>query len=1461
MIDNLIRFSIRNKLVIGVFILVLIGWGIYSLFKLPIDAVPDITNNQVQVVTTSPTLAASEIEQFITYPVELAMATIPDVVEIRSISRLGLSVITIVFKDEVDIYKARALVFQRLKVAESQIPNGLGQPEMTPITTGLGEIYQYVLRPKAGYEDKYSPMELRTIQDWIVKRQLLGTPGVADVSSFGGFLKQYQVSVSPEKLRSMGISIAEVFDALEQNNSNTGGAYIEKGPNATFIRGLGLVKSIDDIEKIVVKNVDRVPILIRDIGRVEFGHALRYGALTRNGQGEVVGGIVLMLKNENSAEVVENVKKKVKTIEKSLPEGVVIDVFLDRTKLIDKTIGTVSENLIEGGLIVIFVLVLLLGNIRAGLVVASVIPLSMLFAISMMNLLGISGNLMSLGAIDFGLIVDGAVIIVESIVHRITSDQKLASFTRLNQAQMDNVVMDGAIKIRKSAAFGEIIILIVYIPILTLVGIEGKMFRPMAQTVGLAILGALILSLTYVPMISALFLSKETKHKRNYADKIIEKLHSIYEPVLRKALIKRKEVIISSFILFFVSIAFFSRMGGEFMPTLNEGDLAIESSIAPGSSLSQSVKTFSLAEKILLEKFPNEVKEVISKIGTAEIPTDPMPVESADVTIILKEQDEWKKASSKNELVEKMEDALSAIPGLNAEFSQPIQLRFNELITGVKQDIAIKIFGEDLDVLFIKANEAAKIINPIQGIGDMKVEQTKGFPQILVKYNRTKIAQYGLSIDQVNRVLNTAFAGAVTGVVYEGDKRFDLVVRLGEESRKSLTDVENLFIPLPDGAQVPLSEVALVNYEEGPMQISREDTKRRITIGINVRNRDVESLVNEIQSKLETNLKLPPGYYITYGGQFENLQAAKNRLLIAVPVALALIFILLFFTFGSLKQSLLIFTAIPLAAVGGIFALILRDMPFSISAGVGFIALFGVAVLNGIVLIGYFNQLRKEGMKDVYQRVLEGTKVRLRPVILTAAVASLGFLPMALSQSEGAEVQRPLATVVIGGLITSTLLTLIVLPVLYTFIEGVRANFNNKATYLGIALLAVTSFTESAKSQITEDAPRSISMEEAVNIGIEGNPGIKSTGYQVQSQEVLKATSFNLDRTFVGAVYGKTNSVYNDNAFKVSQNVAFPSVYFNESNVAKARIKEKQLQLSFQKRELARTIKKIYVQAALINERLKILLFQDSIYTRFNKAAEIRFKTGETAYLEKLAAETRLMEVRNALFQAKSDSAIFQNQLQKILRINEPIRISNQLTDISRALIFDTAFLNQNPYLDYLKQQIAIRKAQTQLEKSRLLPDFTFGYTSQTLRGYQNIDGTEQFFGGSDRFDFVEAGVGIPLWVVPQKARIQASKIEEKVAETNYLNEKIKLESEYQTLIYQFQKLQNTLQYYQEKALPQSNLVIEFAEKSFRAGEIGYLEYLQNLLQGLQIKLSYLDALNNFNQEAINLEFLLGGTK
>ncbi|MDS1031997.1 CusA/CzcA family heavy metal efflux RND transporter [Porphyromonadaceae sp. NP-X] len=1461
MIERIIHFSIKNKFIVGLFVLALIGWGTYSLTQLPIDATPDITNNQVQVISLAPSLAVQEVESSITAPIEVAVANIPNMIELRSISRLGLSVTTIVFKDNVDIYWARQQVGERLKEAEDIIPAGLAKIEMAPISTGLGEIYQYRLAVEKGYETKYSPMDLRTLQDWTVRREMLGTTGVADINSYGGFVKQYEVAINPERLRSMNLTLTDIFDALERNNENTGSAYIDKKPTAYFIRGIGLVKSLEDIEKIVVKsNASGMPVLIRDVATVQYGSATRYGALVIDTT-EAVGGVVMMLKGANANEVTKNVETRIETIQKSLPKGVKIEPFLNRSDLVGRAISTVARNLIEGALIVIFILILFLGNMRAGLIVASVIPLSMLFAVSMMQLFGVSGNLMSLGAIDFGLIVDGAVIIVESVVHRITmSKHHHPGIKRLSQPQMDETVFESAKRMMSSATFGQVIILIVYVPIMALVGIEGKMFRPMAQVVSFALIGATILSLTYVPMVSTLFLSKSTEHKPNFSDKMMDWFHKIFNPAIQFAL-KRKLLVSASVISIFIASLFvFNSLGGEFIPQLEEGDLAAGVITLQGGSLTNTVEQVQKANKILLANFP-EIKHVVCKIGAGEIPTDPTPMETGDYIITLKDKSEWTSAKTREELVKKMEEALIPLAGVKFEFQQPIQMRTNELLSGSKQDIAIKIFGDDLNTLADKASQVEKIIQKVQGVEDINVEKVTGLAQIQVEYNRDRLAQYGLSIEEVNRVLRTAFAGSQAGVVFDEEKRFGLVVRMDKDYRQSIDDVKNLSVALPNGGQIPFEQIANVEIKSGPAQVSRENTKRRITIGFNVRNRDVQSVIADVTKQIDAKVQLPTGYYVKYGGQFENLQAAKARLAIAVPVALLLIFVLLFFTFHSVKQTLLIYTAVPMSLIGGIIALWLRGMNFSISAGVGFIALFGIAVLNGIVLIAEFNRLEKEeGIIDITERVLKGLHTRLRPVIMTAAVASLGFLPMALSTSAGAEVQKPLATVVIGGLITATLLTLIVLPIFYIFFStfSFRSIFKRKSVKtLSILLMLVV--CSAGFNSINAQQYRSINLKQAIQMALDSNLSVRSSKYAVDVQKALKGASWDIPKTSIDGQYGQFNSYSKDNSFTVSQSFAFPTVYINQNKLAKANIKSSEWQLKTSQLEIATQVKQIYWQLAYLYSKQKLFAYQDSLYTGFQKAAELRAKTGETNRLEMISARSQSLEIKNQLQQINADLVIYNQKLQTILNVETTLYPADSvLHRIDYLPADDKSVLADNPSVGYINQQIEVSRLEKKVESSRILPDLSIGYFSQTMQGTQEINGVPRVFGKGNRFIGIQVGIAVPIWFAPYSAKTKAAKLKEKIAQTDAENYSKSLSGGYRSLMLEFSKNSNSVDYYEKQAIPEADLIIEQATRSYKGGAMDYLDYILSLNRALNIKQNYLDALNDYNQTIISIDFITG---
>lgn len=1434
------------------FTLALVVWGLYSLTRLPIDALPDITDNQVMVITTAPSQAAPDIERLVTFPIEQSVATIPGIVQVRSFSRFGLSIITIVFEEDVDVYWARQQVSERLNDVKGEIPSYIGSPKLAPVTTGLGEIYQYVLHPAKGYEHKYTAADLRTIQDWIVRRRLLGVEGVADISSFGGYLKQYEVGVDPAKLRGMNVGISEVISALEQNNKNTGGAYIDSKPNAYFIRTEGLTESIDDIEHTVVKiNPDGIPVLVRDIGIVQEGNAVRYGALTYKDQGEAVGGIVMMLKGANSSDVIHQVTDRVNEIKNSLPEGVEIRPYLDRTKLVNNAIGTVSTNLIEGALIVIFVLVLLLGNLRAGLIVASVIPLAMLFAFSLMNLFGVSGNLMSLGALDFGLIVDGAVIIVEATMHHLA---KITGRQKLSSEEMDNEVQSSAGKMLKSAAFGQIIILIVYVPILVLTGVEGKMFRPMAQTVSFAILGAFILSLTYVPMMSALFLSRKTDVKKTFSDRLIQKLQSWYRPLLQKALDNSKVMVLIAFILFIGSGLLFVIMGAEFLPTLDEGDYAVEVRLLPGTSLQETTELVSKASGIILKEFPDEVKDVVGKIGSSEIPTDPMPIEAADLIIVLKDKKEWTRANTKDELTDKMSQALEQLPAATFGFQQPIQMRFNELMTGAKQDVVVKIYGDDLDKLTTYAGQVAKITTGIEGAKDIYEEQVTGLTQIVVDYDRGALARYGLSVDEINKTVNAAFAGYTTGTVYEGERRFDMVVRLEQRVRGSIDDVRNLIVTTHDGQSIPLQQLADVSYRVGPNQIQRDDTKRRIIIGFNVRDRDVATVVEELQDKITAQVKFPPGYYVTYGGTFENLQNARQRLIVAVPVALLLIFILLYFAFGSIKQGLMIYTAIPLSAIGGILTLWLRGMPFSISAAVGFIALFGVAVLNGIVLIAEFNRLKKTGEADINDVILNGTNSRLRPVIMTALVASLGFLPMALSQGSGAEVQKPLATVVIGGLITATLLTLFVLPCLYYLVEKyIHKRRKNGGVKPVALLLLMFVFIAPVKAQ-------QVTIDEAINIALKNNYGVKAASAEVGYRGQLKKAVWELPKTQLNAMYGQYNSyVSSDNNYSVAQQIPFPTLLVAKAQLAKEKQQSAALQKNVVQNELVYKVKQGYYQLLYLKELQRSLLRMDSLYDGFVKAAELRYKTGESTLLEQSTARARYADMHNRLMQNEADMNIAKKQIQALLSIGDSIDIADEELQPLTIKPFDGSTPEQNPVLKMMLQETVVSKKQKAVEGNAMLPDLTIGYFNQTMIGNPlNNANPPSTATAADRFSGMQVGVAIPLFFGPHIAKIKAETVKHQQAVWQYRNTETMVNSMYDQSIMEYQKQKNSLAYYQQTGLANIALIRTQAQKSFTAGAISYTEYLISLQQVQETEQQYLKTINDYNQSVLYLEYLSG---
>ena len=1442
MLEKIIAFSLKNKLIVLLFTLGIVGYGMLSVFQISIGAVPDVTNNQVQVITTSGNLSTQDIEQYITYPVEIEMANLPGVTEIRSISKFGLSVVTIVFEDGLGTYLPRQLIAEKIKAASEKIPQGFGTPEMGPITTGLGEIYQYTLEVKPEFKANYTVTDLRTIQDWVVKRQLSGIKGVVEINTWGGYLKQYEIAINPSRLKAMNITTADVFIALEKNNSIAGGAYIEKVNQSYFIRGEGKVKSAEDIGNIVVKNANGLPIYIKNVADVRFGHANRFGAITANGEGEKVMGQVMMLKGGNSKQVIDDVKHRVAEIQKSLPDGVYINGFLERSELVGKTTFTVAENLILGCLIVIFVVILLLGNWRSGLVVASVIPLCLLFAISFMNIFGIDANLMSLGAIDFGIIIDGAVIIVEFIAFQIAS--KSAHLVGLekeeSQLQIDQITYKSASKMMNSAIFGQLIILIVFIPILSLSGIEGKMFKPMAMTFSFALVGAMIFCFTYVPVVSSLFLKPKPENLDSISSKLIRKLNSWYLPLITWAIGNTKKVLYGALGLLLLAVGLFATMGGEFIPTLDEGDFVIQPVLKTGTSLTKTIAITTKIEKIILKNFP-EVTQVVSRIGAAEVPTDPMSMEESDVIVKLKPKSQWTSASTKDELADKIKAALeNEIPNMEIEFTQPIEMRFNELISGTRSDVAVKVFGEDLEILARKAHEIKKAIAKVEGASDIIIEKTDGLPQMSVVYDRSKIARYGLNISDLNEMIALGFAGKTVGNVFEGEKRFDMVIRLGQENRHDIEDLRNLYVATANGEQIPLQELASIEYTEGPAKISRENTNRLIAVGINVRNRDLQSVVLDIQKIVDSEIKLPAGYYVKYGGQFENLQSAKARLMIAVPIALFLIFILLYFAFGSVKEALMVYSAIPLSAVGGILFLWIRDLPFSISAGVGFIALFGIAVLNGIVLIEHFKELKHQGMKDIDALILKGTTDRLRPVLLTAAAAALGFLPMAISSSAGAEVQRPLATVVIGGLITATILTMIVLPILYKVFDSrefKKAKFkkDQSATYIIMFLLSSSlAFSQNSNSEL----------DGLLSQTIKNNKGIKAAQLQVDKAKANIKSAYTYDKTNVYYSYDQNNVAMNNlplKVFGVQQRFSFPTVYGAQKKVYSSEYEREKANFDIQKNKLLMAVSKSYQHIVYLQNQEKLYQYLDSLYQNFSKASDRRFELGETNYLEKITAQAKFRQIATKLSQIDKDKKAQYELLQSLIQSDEitviknnEIKPLNTLNDVS----------NKSFYTAYLESITKLHKTQINLQKQAWLPDINLDYfqgrnkgLSQSLYGFQ-------------------VGLAVPIFFSGTISKSKVAQLELQSWEQQKQNEESKIEQYINQKTNELAKYQESINYYNLYGKKLSDEIIKVGNSSFKHGEIDFFQYIQSLENATTIQVDYLDTILQFNQTQLDLQYL-----
>ena len=1428
MFKAIVHFSIQKKLFVGLTTLFLLLGGIYAMMTLPIDAVPDITNNQVQIVTVSPTLAPQEVEQLITMPIEIAMSNIMNVEEIRSVSRFGLSLVTVVFKESVPTLDARQLINEQIQTVAGEIPTELGTPELMPITTGLGEIYQYVLSVEPGYEEKYDAMELRTIQDWIVKRQLSGIPGIVEINSFGGYLKQYEVAVDPDALYSLNITIGEVFEALNRNNQNTGGSYIEKINKAYYIRSEGMIGKIKDIERIVITNRGGIPIHISDVGSVRFGSAKRFGAMTKDGEGECVGGIAMMLKGANANVVTKELEARVERVQKMLPEGVRVEPYLNRSELVDRNISTVIRNLIEGALIVFIVLIIFLGNVRAGLIVASVIPLAMLFAFILMRVFGVSANLMSLGAIDFGIVVDGSIVILEGMLAHIYSRRTLSA------EEMDREVEAGAGHVARSATFAVLIILIVFFPLLTLTGIEGKYFTPMAKTLVFCIIGALILSLTYVPMMASLFLKRTISSKPTFADRFFGKLNGVYRRTLHFCLRHIWGTIACSFAALAVSLFLFTRLGAEFIPTLDEGDFAMQMTLPAGSSLTHSIELSKQAEETLMKNFP-EIKHVVAKIGTAEVPTDPMAVEDADIMIVMKPFKEWTSASSRAEMVEKMKASLEPITGAEFNFSQPIQLRFNELMTGAKADIAIKLYGEDMAELYKKAKEASLFVEQVPGAADVIVEQAMGLPQLVVHYDRAKIARYGMNIEELNTIIRTAYAGEAAGVVFENERRFDLVLRLDNDKVADL-NLDKLFVRTAEGIQIPVSEVATIGLVNGPLQINRDATKRRIVIGVNVRDADIQKVVRTIQETLDKHIKLEPGYYFEYGGQFENLQNAIDTLTIVIPVALSLILLLLFFAFKSVTYSLVVFSTVPLSLIGGILALWLRGLPFSISAGVGFIALFGVAVLNGILMINHFNNLRKQTKYQMTtNRILaKGCPHLLRPVFLTGLVASLGFVPMAIAKSAGAEVQRPLATVVIGGLIVSTILTLIIIPVFYRLVNSSAAWKRQRWLKRLLPFLLFLGILFPTHAQQT------VSLEEAVTIALENHPRLKTATASIERSRASRGESWEVSPTTFNYSWGQINGeTRNDNQMEITQSLGSLLTPFYKNALVNRQVATGEYYRDLVKKEITAEVKRAWAYYQYAFHLCALYKEQIEWAGRLRKASQLRYEQGDITLLERNMSSTLVADLQTRLSQAEEELQLATRRFSWTCYSDSPLLPMDTTLVLFPARVAEIA--PSDIHLNYFRSVADEKKAMLRIERSRFFPELSVGYVRQKIAPLSGLDSWM-------------VGISFPVLFFPQHSRVRQAKIDSYIARTEAESNIRQLNNKVEELSVALRKEGEHIRYYTTGALPEAEALLKSATVQFKESETDITQFVQSLNAAREIRRGYIEAVYAYNISALELE-------
>lgn len=1432
MIRKIIHFSVFNPILVTVGVILLIVWGLWSMFQLPLDAVPDITNNQVQIVTFSPALSAEEVEFFITAPVERKMANLPGIVELRSITRYGLSVITVVFKDNIDILRCRQLVNEQLNILSDEIPLEYGKPEMLPITTGLGEIYQYVLKVDPAYRHQYSLYDLRTIHDWIVKKYLAGVEGIIDISSLGGYIKQYEIAYKPERLHQLNITVDDLINAVQTNNASTGSGYVTAGDNALYLKSDGRARSEMDLRRIPLSVSGSSAVLLSHVADVRPGHAMRYGATTMDGQGEVVGGITMMLKDQSSSKVLKNVHERIEKIQQQLPPGVTIYPFLDRSDLIDRTIHTVIKNLTEGALIVIVVLVFFLGSFKAALVTSSIIPLSMLFAFGLMRLFGVSANLMSLGAIDFGIIVDGAVIVTEGVIHffelRKSGNQRILTQT------FKKDLSDHTAAIYNKAVFGILIILLVLLPILAFEGVEGKMFKPMVLTVSFALIGSFILSVTYVPMMCALWL-KPTDRQIPLSISLHRRLEKVYIKYLSKTLENSRLLISLIVILFAVSVSVLLRRGAEFVPSLEEGDLALQMLIEPGSSLEKMIETTTATEKLLMQKFP-EVKHVVSKIGAPEVPTDPMAIEEADIMIILKPKNTWVSAKTKDDLMEAMKNHLeSELSGVQIEFSQPIQLRFNELLSGSKSDITIKVMGEDRDMLNQIALEIYKIAAATRGAADVKLEKNSGLPIRVFEINRTMAAATNVQIEQINTTIKSMVAGVIVNQLYENERKFDVVVRMDNPTTNHLP--LHLIPVKGNNATIPLSNIVNLKEINGIRQISRERGMRKVEIGINVRGRDINSVISDIDNQVRENLILPFGIMLDYGGQFENLQSAIKKLAMLLPLILFIIFLLLYLAFKSFFMASLIFSVVPMASIGGIFSLLLRDMPFSISAAIGFIALFGVAVLNGVVLLSVImDRVKQPSYTDFRKDLIQACASRMRPVLMTGTVASLGFLPMAISTSSGAEVQRPLATVVIGGLFMATLLTLFVLPSAFYLLKT-RGRKPGIIAPTAICLLFFLPAQNNAQKNI-----KSVSLSEAIELGLQNNPLITGSKTDIDIARLEKYIALDQGSTSAVFTYGQINYGLNDYNIEILQNIQSIGrqiASFKKAEIA-IRLSNNRLQLA--EKTLKRQITSVWYQWLFAKWTLKLYQQEEYQYQSMRPALDALKKNGALKPLDVMMVENRFKEVSLRSNLISGQMQRLSGELKSLIGLPSDLELEPSDSILSFTFLTDSLALS-DAHIQNIELVQALARSNYQVLKQSFFPDLQIGFFNQSLDGLKGFQG-------------VMLGIQIPLIPHSTIARIKQSQYEWQKAKKISDYRKNELENSLFALIQSVIEIQNQLNEYSVFQKTFSQQMRSTAYSEFRKGSISVFEFLQSLSQSVSTEINYLNILLQYQLLLNELNFL-----